>query len=136
MKEAKTYTLFDPKTGLPLGRFKCAEDQVAGNVRNNQVAHEGAFDLYATCLDVATQLPVDYQPPRPDVDHEWNADRRRWQKKADIADRDQRRAEAQTRIDALELKQARRVRELLAASDPRLQAIDDEIVSLRRDLNE
>lgn len=38
------------------------------------------------------------------------------------------------KIEALERKQARRVRELLAASDPQLKAIDDEIAALRAQL--
>lgn len=38
------------------------------------------------------------------------------------------------RINELERRQARRVRELLAASDPTLQAIDEEIAALRAQL--
>jgi len=38
-------------------------------------------------------------------------------------------------INELERKQARRVREVLAASDPALQAIDEEISALRATLN-
>ena len=132
MKEPKTYTLFDTLSGLPLGRFTCGEDLVAGNVRGEQVAHEGAFDLYATRLDDASGLPMPYQPPQPDADHEWIASR--WMKKAEALQREAQRTQAQARIDELERKQARRVRELLAESDPQLKALDQQIQALRADL--
>lgn len=45
-------------------------------------------------------------------------------------------AAAKAAIIELEGKQARRVRELLAGSDPRLKAIDDEIYLLRSSISE
>lgn len=45
-------------------------------------------------------------------------------------------AAARSRIADLEIKQARRVRELLLESDPQLQAIDVEIGKLRKVINE
>jgi hypothetical protein len=40
------------------------------------------------------------------------------------------------RLEALERKQARRVREILATSDPQLKALDDEAADLREKLTD
>lgn len=82
-------------------------------------------------VDLSTGEIVDYQPPQPDAEHVWDVDARRWIKRPDVIERERRAVEAQSRIDDLERRQARRVRELLAASDPSLKAIDDEIAQLR-----
>jgi rare lipoprotein A (peptidoglycan hydrolase) len=87
-------------------------------------------------MDVANGGVIDYQPPQPSPDHEWNADARRWDLSAAAAERIGRRAQAASRIEALERAQARPIREL--AIDPsnaearkRLEAIEGEIASLR-----
>jgi hypothetical protein len=49
-------------------------------------------------------------------------------------EREQRRSARLARIDELERKQHRRVRELLEASNPRLQAISQKIEHLRAEL--
>lgn len=52
------------------------------------------------------------------------------------ADSQRQRRRLLAQINELERKQARRVRELLAASDPRLQALDEEISALRATLGD
>jgi len=86
-------------------------------------------------VDLSTGEIVDYQPPQPDAEHVWDVDARRWIKRPDVIERERLRLEAQSRIDDLERRQARRVRELLAASDPALKTIDDEIAQLRAVIN-
>lgn len=48
-----------------------------------------------------------------------------------VEDDELRRSRILFRLEALERKQQRRVRELLAASDPQLKALDDEAAALR-----
>lgn len=77
---------------------------------------------------------VDYQPPQPSPDHEWHAESKRWRLTAEANHRNKVRAAAIARIAELEIKQARRVRELLSQNDQQLKAIDDEIKGLRGNL--
>ena len=91
-------------------------------------------DVLSQRIDVQTGELVDYQPPQPSADHEWNEISRRWVLSQHAQTRNARRQAAQARIDELERRQARRVRELLAAQDPQLKQLDDEIAALRSDL--
>jgi hypothetical protein len=80
---------------------------------------------------------IDYQPPAPSADHEWNAETKRWQLSAAVQAKAQARAAAAARIAELEASQHGVVRDLLlggAAARPRLQAIADEIERLNADL--
>lgn len=80
---------------------------------------------------------VDYQPPAPSADHEWNVDAKRWQLSAAATDRVNRQAAAVARIAELVGSQHQHVRDLLLgnlAARPRLQAIADEIEKLSADL--
>ncbi|HZR03385.1 MAG TPA: hypothetical protein VFA81_09465 [Burkholderiales bacterium] len=95
---------------------------------------EPVFDFRPTAEHV-----IDWVPPQPDLDHEWNSQTRRWQKRADVAAREARSAQARAQIAALELQQARPMRELLvnpqnAEARARLQALDAQIADARGDL--
>lgn len=98
---------------------------------------EGVTDPMSQRVDIQSGALIDYQPPAPDTDHYWNVEVRRWNLKPEIAERNQRRTTAQARIDALERKQPRALREIvlgrLGAAE-RLQDIDNEIAELRKDL--
>jgi hypothetical protein len=75
---------------------------------------------------------VDYQPPQPSIEHEWNADTKRWQLTAAVQQRESDRRSALARIAELEGKQARAVREAVLSGDQsRLRAIEGEIAGLR-----
>lgn len=83
---------------------------------------------------------VDYRPTRPSADDEWNDQTKRWQKRADIVDWEYARKVAQARIDELERRQARPMRELRLRPDDAaalaiLQDIDAEIARLRAIIN-
>ena len=87
--------------------------------------------------DLKKRLVIDYQPPSPGDDHEWNTDTKRWQVKPDIAKKRQTIASAQAEIDSLERAQLRAVRELAInkANDEalkKLQSIDDQIALQRQ----
>jgi hypothetical protein len=99
---------------------------------------EGEFDSLSQRVDVETKQVVAYQPPRPSSDHEWNADSKRWQLRADVTERQQRRVEALARISTLEAEQHRAVREILLKVAPdeakRLSEIEAQIARLRKQL--
>lgn len=81
---------------------------------------------------------VEFQPPQPSADHEWDGADKRWRLTAAALERLNRRHFAMQRITELERQQARAIREcLLGEADAiaRLAAIDDEIAALRKDLS-
>jgi len=135
----KIWSMYDPATGLFLGRtFAATEDShVATNTADHEVAIEGSFDHLSHRVDLATGAVVDYQPPQPSSDHEWNAASKRWQLTAAVAAKQAARAAALGQIAMLEASQHRAVREA-ALGDPAaaatLKAIDDQIKALRAQL--
>ena len=92
---------------------------------------EGRFDRFSQRIDISTGQVVDYQPPAPDADYEWNG--KRWQPSAAaIAREAARRADLQ-RIAELEGSQHAVMRALLLGDEsakPKLQAIHDELAAL------
>lgn len=111
MKEAQTFTVFDETTRLPLSRITCDPDQIGSYVKEGQRALPGRLEWTSRLSDDGTAV----------------ADQQRERAVA----RERRRQAAQIRIEELERKMLRRVREVLAANDARLKQIDDEIVALR-----
>ncbi len=90
-------------------------------------------------LQDAGSIVVDYQPPAPSADHEWNAETKRWEISAAVQERQQRRQGALQSIAALEARQLRPVRELLRnpsdiAARARLDSIEEQIAALREQL--
>lgn len=138
-----TVTLYSLSTG-EFGRvLSCPGKALERNVPAGQAYKLGRFDKFSQRVDLETGEVVDYQPPSPGVDYEWRQNvadgRPRWVKTDAAAARDSAHSAAINRIDELERRQLRAMRELaLGQSDaqPRLKAIDDEITSLRADLKQ
>lgn len=110
---AQTYTVFDLSTGRPVSCVTCRKEVLADHIRDGQVAIPGRL------LDMLLNEVGDVQPNTAGIE----AKRRAASRNARMAS-----------IEELERKQARRVRELLAESDPQLKAIEDQIAELRADL--
>lgn len=137
----KTISLYDPKTGFLTGEIKRgpALDHLLQHVPVGLAAVEGAVDHLSYRIDPETSSAVDWQPPQPDADHEWNEQHRRWLKKPEVAAREARRAEALNSTREIERdRAARRMRELLIqmTDDPELKEIEAQIADLRPDLRE
>lgn len=110
------WSFYDPKTGRFDARTFTGSAKLARLNARGKVPIEGRYDHRSQRVDVDSGAVVSYERPAAEVDAEQQAARDR---------------SARRRIRELEAQQARRVRELLADSDPRLKAIDDEIVELR-----
>lgn len=147
-------TFFDKASGLMRGHWSGAPELLALNTPAGCDWIEGHHELYAARVDIAqlsiertahvaqqTEAPfkasaavlTPQRPPAPSSDHEWNAERNRWQLSA-AASRHQ---VAVAKIEALEQSQSRALREAalgLAGGRERLQAIETQIVALRADL--
>jgi hypothetical protein len=96
----------------------------------------GQFDHLSQRVDIATSEVVDYQPPQPSSEHEWNTETKRWQLTAEAQQRNADHASAQATIARLESQQARSIRELFvdstnAEARNRLTDIDQQIAALR-----
>lgn len=97
-------------------------------------------ELVAQCkaeiADLTAAHVVDYQPPQPSPDHEWNLGAKRWQVSAAVQERAAKRQAALTQIAALEARQMRPTRDLLRdptdiAARARLDSIEAQIAELR-----
>ncbi len=111
------------------------------NTPAGEVAIRGAYDHLSQRVDVVTGAVVDWQPPQPDSDHEWSAERRRWLKTRAVQEREIAAAAAERAIQAAESAQARAVREALLELLPndsparqRLQQAEDAIAAERQNV--
>lgn len=135
----RTVSFFHRETGLLNGQLLIASDDeaVALNTPADHIAIDGHHDSLTQRVDLATAQVVDYQPPQPSPDHEWNVESKRWVLGAATAARQAARSSALLAIGQLEAKGIRAMRELalntLGAAD-RLKSIDDQISALRADL--
>jgi hypothetical protein len=137
----KTVSFYHKDTGALHGNMLFVSDDamLAGNTPKDHIAIDGHHDPLCKKVDLATGKVVDYQPPQPSDDHEWNADTKRWQIKAAITAKARAKAEALRQIVELELSGIRRMRELLlglVGIDERLSNIDAQMTSLRAQLQE
>lgn len=135
----KTYSFHHKDTGLLHGK-RVVTDFVAVAEINTPADHvviEGEYDHLSQKVDTATGAVVDYQPPQPTADHEWNADEKRWNLTQDALTRRHLHAMAVDGILTLENKQLRAMREYMLGDTTavrRLKDIDDQIAALRKDL--
>ena len=134
---SRTWAAYDRATGLFSSRHVlCDEHSIAANTPAGFAVIEGRYDHLAQRIDVTTGQVVDYVPPAPDADHEWNADAKRWQKRADVIAAENAEAQARREIAQLEASQLRPLRELAldptnATARAKLAAIEAEIAERR-----
>jgi hypothetical protein len=104
------------------------------NAPAGHIPIQGAFDPLSQRVDVATGKIIDYQPPAPSADHEWDLVAKRWTVKAAVMAREKAKATALARIDALDRASIRAGREMLlgvAGAHDRLARIEAQIAQLR-----
>lgn len=132
-------SIYSTETGLFTGVIIAVHDDLLeANTPSGHKTLTGRYDRLSRRVDLTTGEVIEYQPPAPSSDHEWNASTQRWQLSAAAAEKESNRALALNRIDHLENSQARALRELAVGTPAeqvearaRLKAIHDEIVSLR-----
>jgi hypothetical protein len=81
---------------------------------------------------------IDYQPPAPSADYEWNADTKRWQLNAATTAKAQARTAALATIATLDTQSIRAMREHalgFPGAQERVAAIDARIAELRKSLS-
>jgi len=137
----RRYSFYHPDTGLFTAKILATTNPalVALNTPEGYRAIAGAYDHLSQRVDLGTLKVIDYQPPRPSPQHEWNPKSRRWELAAAVIAQRQLAAQALSEIARLEATQARPMRELAldpanVAAHARLAAIDAQIVELRKRL--
>jgi len=125
-------SFYDPETGLFTGEQLCCPlDSLPGNTLGRSYVI-GLQDHRCRRVDLQTGEVVDFIPPQPSEAHEW--DGKRWRFGAAERKRIRDDKNARFRIAKLEAAQHRRVRELLAANDPMLKRLDEQIEEERTKL--
>lgn len=134
----KIVSFFRLDTGLFTGETFCASSAapVHLNTPDGCGWKEGRYDALSQRVDLDSREVVDWQPPQPDENHEWNAITRRWIKRHDVREREVMRARAIEEIEDLERAQNRALREIAlgdvcGTARERLASIDGRIASLR-----
>jgi hypothetical protein len=131
-------SLYDPSTGILTGQTVSGSPAiVALNIPKGAAAIEGEHDHLSKRVDLATRQVVDWQPPQPSPDHEWNAETRRWQPTAAAITRQEGRQAALARIAALEAGTIRTLRDAalgIPGAHDRLAAVEAEIAQHRATL--
>lgn len=138
----KHVTFYHKDTGMlnPLSVMVTDDDAVRLNTPADHIPIDhpvgGQLDHRSQRVDIASGNVVEYQPPRPSDDHEWNANTRRWELSEDAASREAARSSALKQIRSLEASQDRAVREALIGRGglDRLRDIDSQISELRKQL--
>ena len=109
-----TYSFYHPETGQIHHQAFGTDDarMLKANTPAGYVATPGCLDPLSQRIDVTTGEVVDYQPPSPSADHEWNATTKRWQLNAAVTAKREARRSALASIAALEASQDCAIREL------------------------
>jgi hypothetical protein len=106
------------------------EQDVSRNTPIDYIAIEGHHDTNCKRVDLQTKTVIDYVPPQPSSDHQWNNDTKRWA----LRTKGHARSTALMQISVLETKGIRAMREAqlgkLGAQD-RLAALEAQIEGLR-----
>ena len=133
----RTVSFYDAATGQILGAtFTGPDHAIELNTPAGCLAIEGEHDHLSRRVDLETGEVVDWQPPAPDEDHEWNPERKRWLKRPEVVAAEQADQSARAQIAAAELAQLRPLRELLlnpndAQARTRLQQLEETIAAAR-----
>jgi hypothetical protein len=133
-----TWSFADIETGMFDGRsFSGSEIALQLNMPDGVIAVPGEADHLSQRFDLETGAVVNYQPPRPSQEYEWDVETLRWRLSAEAARQKQILQSAQARALELENSQSRAVRELLLSAGigskearDKLQAIEDGIAAL------
>ncbi len=133
-----TNSFYHIETGLLTGQKYHGNDQgfVDRTCVDGIASIAGDFDHLSQRIDLATLEVIDYQPPRPSVNHEWSVDTKRWTLTPIASARQHDIANAKAAIAQLELSQQRPLREaMLNPNDgearQRVANIDQQIVIQR-----
>ena len=112
-------------------------DAISLNTPVDHIVIDGHHDHLCRRVNVETGELIDYQPPQPSPDHEWDVTTKRWNINAEIQERQQKQLRASAELDRLEKKAIRMLIEITLGDLTqlsRLTALNAQIAKLREDL--
>lgn len=130
-------SFYDPATGLFIGRTVSStmhSEPPPSMVPPGMKWVAGKHDHLSKKVDLKTGEVVDYQPPSPGAEYSWDIATKRWKLTSAAEERRRRGRAALHRVNELEARSHRAVREFLlgdATALERLRVINDEITALR-----
>lgn len=142
---ANQFHFFDVETGLlhekcVVLNVQSADVQTVARA-NAPAGHEpieGAYDHLSQRVDVPSGKVVDYQPPQPSTDHEWNHVTKRWDLNQAALERLHLANEKRLRLAVLTAKKPDLVSDALLGKEgamDKLRVADNEIELLKEQLN-
>lgn len=131
----KNFTLYDRATGMFTGSHYFGNPSL--HETQDLASLDGHHDHLSSKVDVSNGNVVDYQPPQPDTNHEWDGKTRRWLLNAATTARIAAVQAAQARIAELATPERHLVRRLTlnpSDADARqaLVAMDEELARLSK----
>ena len=155
----KTVSFFHKETGALHGnQLICSDDAVVAlNTPPDHIAVDGHYNCLSQRVDVPmppelvddinqygctvgkriVHRVIDYVPPSPSTEHEWNPETKRWVLNLATVAEEQKRAAATARIAQLEASQHTWIRRHVLGDNTalaHLQEIDDEVAVLTGEL--
>lgn len=74
-----TYSTYNLQDGIFDGdTIICSERHLEMNIPEGYSCRVGVFDHLSQKIDLETGEVVDYIPPQPSENHQWNAEKKRW----------------------------------------------------------
>jgi len=127
------FCVYDKSTGKIRARFDMPEADAEKQLGPGEDLYRGDADCLLHRIDPETGARIDVVSSRQNG-AVWIKSESRWMSRAELNQAENRRIKQ--RIRALEEQQHRRVRELLASSDPTLQRLEGDIATLRAQLSD
>lgn len=143
-----TITIFDEQSGA-FGRVLRlpASAKPETQLRPGESYKVGVYDKHSQRVEMATGAVVDYIPPPPDADHEWDLIAKRYRKRVDVLRAEAADTQARERIAELEQSKLRALTDHVLSPDveveiggrrmlpkDRVAELEAAIAELRKDL--
>lgn len=89
-------------------------EQLANNTPADHLVYLEEVDPLSAKFDLETGNILDYVPPQPSADHEWNPEIKRWRIKPEVSELNFRSVTAKAKLQALDQSELRAISDLLA----------------------
>jgi hypothetical protein len=134
----QTYSFYDPATGLFTGRqMTGSESALALNTPEGLKAIAGQYDPLSERVNEQGSV-VDYEPPSPGDDYEWDHEARHWVLSAAAQQAIDADVAARARLAEIDLQSVRALREAAIGNNTdaiaTLATLEQEAVPLRNDV--
>lgn len=117
----RNWAFYDASTGLfRPKRITCPDTfDISKNTPEGCIAIEGSYDHLSQRMDIERGEVVDYVPPAPNDDFEWNADIKRWLKRPEVLQWERASEVAQAQLAAIDAQKVRALTDHVLAPNER-----------------